>query len=222
MTMLSLRARSTAIAAGLLAALSLAGPARATTVVELELLNRTYSDLAGEIAPLRYDPLTIRLSSPSQTVTVRRHRVGFDPLGGGRFRTAIEVEISGKGSLVADLDFGSGQPQRMTDEVVLPPQTLRLEAEVRVERGKDGYRVTALSLPPAIRVDIRSRLVGDILEACAGLSLLTLGALDCSSVTDALERPSVPLPGPGAELWIADTDLTAEDRAEIDALLAGN
>ena len=209
--------RKTDAALALLLALPSAGSAE---TLELERLNRTYTDVAGELAPLVYDPLVIRLQSPAQTVIVRRNTVALTPVGGGRYRAALEVELSGKGSLIADLELGGGTPQRMTDEVVLPPQTIALDAVVSVRRGEGGYRVMAHELPKAVRVDIRSRLVGEILEACSGLALLTLGALDCAPVTDALERPSLPLPGPGAELWLADADLTDADRAQIDALIA--
>lgn len=191
----------------------------AVGALELERLNRTYTDVAGEMAPLVYDPLVIRLSSPAQTVIVRRNSVRLTPVGGGRYRAAVEVELSGKGTLIADIDFGGAQPQRMTDEVVVPPQTIALEAVVSFARGEGGYRVVAHELPAAIRVDIRSRVVGDILETCSGLALLSLGALDCAPVTDALERPRIPMPAAGAELWLPDADLTEEDRREIDALL---
>jgi hypothetical protein len=191
----------------------------AVCALELERLNRTYTDVAGEMAPLVYDPLVIRLSSPAQTVIVRRNSVRLTPVGGGRYRAAVEVELSGKGTLIADLDFGGAQPQRMTDEVVVPPQTIALEAVVSFARGEGGYRVVAHELPAAIRVDIRSRVVGDILETCSGLALLSLGALDCAPVTDALERPRIPMPAAGTELWLPDADLTEEDRREIDALL---
>ncbi|MGH7856969.1 MAG: hypothetical protein ACREQY_06515 [Candidatus Binatia bacterium] len=211
----SARAAST-----LVLTLLLAPPAAsAATTLELEKLNRTYTDVAGELAPLVYEPLVIRLASPSQTVIVRGHRVVLTPLGGGRHRAAVEVELSGKGTLIADLELAGGQPQRMTDEVVLPLQKLVLQAVVSIERGSGGYRVVTHELPGAVRVDVRSRLVGDILEACAGLALLSLGALDCAPVTDALERPTLPLPGPGAELWLPDGDLTDEDRAQIDSLV---
>lgn len=201
-------------------ALSLTLPATgAAATLELEKLNRTYTDVVGELAPLVYDPLVIRLASPTQAVIVRRNSARLTPIGGGRFRAAVEVELSGKGTLIADLDLGNGQPRRLTDEVVVPPQTLALEAVVSIERRETGYRVVAHELPKAMRVDIRSRLVGELIDACSGLALLSLGALDCAPVTDALERPTLPLPGPGAEFWIPDSDLTDADREEIEALL---
>ena len=154
-------------ARGLLA-LVLAAAAAGAAFAErlaLERFNRTYPDVAGELAPLVYEPLVIRLESPAQTVVVRRNVVELAPLGGGRFRAAVEVELSGKGTLVADLELGGGQPQRMTDEVVLPLQTIAVDAVVSVHRGQGGYRVVAHELPKTLRVDVRSRLVGEILEA---------------------------------------------------------
>jgi hypothetical protein len=202
--------------ASLLASVPAAAPA---ATLEFERLNRTYTDVAGELAPLRLEPLVVRLASPAQTIVVHSHEVALEPLGGGRFRAAVTVELSGKGQLLADLDFGGGTPQRLADELVLPPQTLALAGEVEIARVAGGYRATALALPPALRIEIRSRLVGEILDACSGLALLSLGALDCTPVAEALERPRVPLPGPGAELFLADADLTAADRAALDRLI---
>lgn len=215
-----MRLLSRRAAAVLLVAISANGGAVAETL-RLEQFNRTYSDLAGELAPLRFDPVTIRLASPRQTVIVRDHLVTLEPLGGGRFLARLEIDLSGKGELVADVDFG-GSPQRMTDTLVLPQQKLRLDAKVAIVRQPGGYRVTALEAPSSLPIEIRSKLVGDLLDSCASLAMLSLGALDCAPIIAALERPRLPLPGPGAEQWLADADLSATERASIDALLARN
>jgi len=69
-------------------------------------------------------------------------------------------------------------------------------------------------------VAIRSRLVGRLLDTCAGAALLSFGSLDCDPVAAALESPEVPLPAAGSEFFLSDSDLTADDRAAFDDLLA--
>ena len=192
----------------------------APTELRLTRFNRIYEDVAGEMPPLRLDPLVVRLASPHQAVLLKQNRIELTPLGGNRFASRVELDLLGKGELVADVDFG-GNVQRFTDELVLPPQTVAVTGVVRIARGDGGYRVVAEQLPREVPITIRSRLVGQVLELCAGASLLTLGALDCEPVAAAIERPKVPLPEPGTEMFLADGDLTDGERAALDALLAG-
>jgi hypothetical protein len=207
---------------GALAALVVAAAATAATTpseLRLEGINKTYQDVAGEIPPIVMDPVTVRMSSGNQTILVKQNRIRLTPLGGDRFRGTAELDVLGKGDLVADVDLG-GATRRIEDELLLPPQTLTVEGVVRLARAAGGYRVTTEALPKDLPVTIRSRVVGDILDLCAGASLLTLGSLDCQPLADSLERPRVPLPEPGSEVLLADSDLTAADRAALDALLA--
>jgi hypothetical protein len=131
----------------------------------------------------------------------------------------LELELMGKGELVADVDIG-GQVSRLTDELVLPPQRLVLDGAVRLTRVEGGYRVRAERAPERVAIEVRSRLIDQIASLCEGASLLALGALDCAPLTRALERPSVPLPAAGGEYFLADTELTDADRGELDALIA--
>jgi hypothetical protein len=199
-----------------------ASPSPADVSFELTRLNRTYSDIAGEMAPLDLDPVTVRLSSTHQTIVVRRNRITLRPIGDGSFEGSAEIELFGKGDLAADVAFGSGTPQHLTDELVLPQQRIVLDGRVRIARAQGGYEVTTEQLPPELRVDIRSRMVGDFLQACAGMALLSLGAVDCDRAAQTLERPALPMPPPGSRFLLADADLTAADRARLDALLAAD
>lgn len=200
-----------------LAALALA--AEAPVELRLEGINQSYQDVVEEIPPIEMDPVVVRLSSPTQTVVLKQNRLFLTPLGGGRFSGRAELDVLGKGDLIADVDL-AGATRRLSDEVLLPPQTLTVAGTVALSRVEGGYRVVTEELPKELPVTIRSQVVGEILDLCAGASLLTLGSLDCQPMADALESPRVPLPPPGSEFLIADGDLTAADRAAIDALLA--
>jgi hypothetical protein len=191
----------------------------APTELRLSKYNRVYEDLAGELAPIEAPPVRIRLSSPSQSLVIKDHVARLMPLGGGRFEGRVEIELIGKGRLVADVELGQST-QRLEDEVLMPRQRLAIDGVARIERAPGGYRVTVEKLPPSLRVEIRSRLVNQVIDLCGGAALLTLGALDCEPLAQALERPSIPLDGVARELFLPDAELTDGERATLDRLLA--
>ena len=203
----------------LVACFAAPGLAAEPAPLSFEKLNRTYSDLVDALPPIVYDPLTVRLASPAQTLHVRGHRAWLAPRGDGSFDGRLEIDLLGKGALVADVDV-AGVERRLTDELVMPPQTVALAARVRLARGEGGYRVSAEGLPAKIEVAIQSKLVNDVLALCDGAALLAMGALDCGELTRALTRPAVPLPT-SADYFLPDSDLTDADRAALDALVAG-
>lgn len=187
--------------------------------LRLSKYNRVYEDLAGELAPLDYPPVRIRLSSPRQAVLIKDNLAALEPLGNGRFGGRMEIEFLGKGQLEVDVEIGEST-RHLEDEVLLPRQRLAVDGEVRIVRAAGGYRVMVERLPPSLRVEIRSRLINEILDLCGGAALLTLGALDCDPLAQALERPEVPLEGLARELFLPDAELTDGERATLDALLA--
>jgi hypothetical protein len=189
-----------------------------STELRLSRLNRTYDDLGVRIAPLRFDPVTVRLASPRQTLIVRENVVRLRPMGGGRFAGEVEIDFLGRGDLVADIDLG-GMSRRMADEVLLPPQRLTVAGQARIARVAGGYRIEPEQLPESVRVEIRSRLVNEVLDLCAGAALLALGGLDCAPLADGLERPRIPLRGALETIFLADSELTAGERLTLDTLL---
>ena len=219
-------AEKSAIAAALacVAALTLsAGLAAADAPSEFsfEKLNRSYSDFVQELAPIGEDGLSIHLTSPSQTMILRNHRLRLTPLTpaeDGGFAGEIELDIQGKGALIADVVMGPIVRQ-LTDEVVVPPQTLRLASKVRIRRVAGGYEITPEQLPSRIEVFVQSRTINQILALCDQAATLSLGAVDCAGLDRALTRPAVPIPGGGGALFLGDENLTDDDRARLDAVL---
>jgi hypothetical protein len=198
---------------------ALVAAAAGAAEVRVGKYNRVYEDLAGELAPIEMPPVRIRLSSPSQAIVVKENVARLEPLGGGRFGGRFELELLGKGRLIVDLDL-AGQAQRLEDEVLLPRQRIAIDGVARIERVDGGYRVRPEKLPPSVRVEVRSPLINDVLDLCGGAALLTLGALDCRPLNEALERPEVPLGGVAGELFLPDSDLAPGERAALDRLLA--
>lgn len=188
--------------------------------LELERFNRVYEDVVGELAPLRFDPVTVRLRSPRQVISVRDHTAILRPLGGGRVDGVLELDLLGKGELIAELDL-AGRVSTISDTLILPPQIVRLEGAARIERIEGGYRVRPERLPAGVRVEIRSNLINQAVALCDTAALLSLGAIDCAPLGPALERPTVPLGAVAdAELVLADAELDAEERSALDALIA--
>ena len=159
-------------------------------------LNRTYSDFVGELAPIGEDGMSVRLTSPSQTLILRDHRIRLTRIAGaapGTVAAAVELDVQGKGSLVADVTMGPIARQ-LTDEVVVPPQTIRIDARVRIRRVAAGYEVTPEQVPASVEVAVQSRTINEILALCDQAATLSLGAIDCSGLNGALTHPAVPIP----------------------------
>jgi hypothetical protein len=178
-------------------------------------LNRSYENLVGDLQPITQGPLTIELSSPSHTLVLKNNRLVLTPEAGAH-RARLELELMGKGQLTADLE-GAGLQTRLQDELFVPPQTLSLDAKVRLRRVEGGYEVTALETPAQVELAIQSKLTNEVLGMCDGVALFT--GLDCGALERALTRAKIPMPAAGGTYLLPDTDLTADDRAALDAYL---
>lgn len=215
------RALCAAWVALLFATAAFACSGEATVEMRFETLNGTYSDFVGELAPIGDAGLSITLQSPRQTLTLRDHRVRLTPLSAapaGRFAGEVELDVQGKGDLVADVTMGP-IVRHLTDVVVVPPQTLRLAATVVIRRVSGGYEITPENLPPRIEVAVQSQTINQILALCDQASSLSLGAIDCSGLDRALTRPAVPIPGGAGGFLLGDERLTDSDRIWLDTLL---
>ena len=61
-------------------------------------LNRAYSDFVGELAPIGEQGMSVILSSPTQTMILRDHRIRLTPLAGGAgatFSGEVELDVQG-------------------------------------------------------------------------------------------------------------------------------
>jgi len=73
-------------------------------------------------------------------------------------------------------------------------------------------------LPPSLRVEIRSRIVNEVIDLCSGASLLSLGALDCGPLAQALERPEIPLASNTSTFPIGDIGKNLKTRSRVAGL----
>ncbi len=211
--------------AGLLGFASLPAAAQApggpVSDLRFEKLNRAYSDFVDELAPIGEEGMSVHLVSPQQTLILRDHRIRLTPLSeakDGSFMGEVELDVQGKGALVADVTMGPIVRQ-LSDEIVVPPQTIRLAGKVVIRRVADGYEITPEKLPERIAVAVQSKTINQILALCDQAAILSLGAVDCAGLDLALTRPAVPVPGGGQAFLLGDDNLTAADRARLDVLL---
>ncbi len=203
------------IAVGLLAATVLFGAAGGSLL--FPRLNDTYRDLAPAIAPVSMAGMTIELSSPSNSLTIKSHRLELEALGDGVHHFRGAIDFLGKAKLIAR--FGETMPGEIQDEVLLPTQTVELEGEITIVRDDGGYDLTTVRLPEHAEIAMQSRLASQLLTVCDLMTVLAGG--DCSGLERAFGRVRLPLPPPGRTYRVEAEELTAEERAMIDDYLAG-
>lgn len=185
--------------------------------IQIGYLNRTWTDLAGEATAVREGPLSVRLRSPENRVTLHRNRIALAPRDGGDPDARIEAEFEGEGQLVADV--GDGRfATTFTDRVSVPRQSLRVAGRARVTRDADAYHVTLVDGPASAPVEIRSDAIGRILRLCQEIGWLA--ALDCGRLRQSLSTVDVPLGDRERTLRLPRERLGAEERAYLDRFAA--
>ncbi|MDF1553371.1 MAG: hypothetical protein P1P84_09935 [Deferrisomatales bacterium] len=201
--------------------LGLAAPgAAAPREFTFEELNGVYPDRSFQTPPVTWGLFQVALQSPRFTALLYRNRLQAAPLGDGRHWIAAEVEASGHGRLIADIDV-AGMATRREGDAVAPRQTLALEGVAVVERQPDGYAITVVEAPPSLVVQIRSGLSDSLVAWCAGSTALAWAGVECGGLERLLTRVAVPLPKSGERFWLARQDLGEAYAVELDRYLAG-
>ena len=186
------------------------------TKFQFPRLNDTFRNLAPDIMPVSAAGLTINLRSPSNSLTVRSHDLELEPLGAARYRFHGRVDFLGEADLVAE--FAAGVPGEIEDRVLLPGQVVELDGEVDLVKMPGGYDLTTRRMPAALELEMQSRLGGQVVKLCDMMSFFSGG--DCSGLGTAFGKMRVPLPPPGETYFLADEQLTPEERQLIDGYLA--
>jgi hypothetical protein len=185
--------------------------------VEFPRLNQTYRDLAAEIAPFATGGLQVRLRSPTNSVTVRRHRLDLEALPDGSVRFQATASLLGKAQLVAELDAG-GTPAELADEILLPIQDVEVAGRAEVRRTPEGWEILPRDLPSHVDIAVQSRLAGQLVTWCDLTSIL-VPSLECGGLDQALSRVRLPLPAPGERFFVEASGLLPEEQAVLDAAL---
>ncbi|HEX2254703.1 MAG TPA: hypothetical protein VHQ65_15665 [Thermoanaerobaculia bacterium] len=183
------------------------------------LFNDTYRQPGAVMAPVTQGDMKVHLRSPDNRLTLRTHRVRLAPLADGTHWAEFLADFTGGGTLVADLDLG-GSVSRLTDEVVIPPQTRTVRGRVRVVRAGEDYEITPVEMPERVPVAVKSQLAGRFGALCESLRMLPMVEIDCSGVEAGFSTVQVPLPAVGDTYVLPAERLTADDRRQLDAYLA--
>lgn len=186
--------------------------------VSFERLNRVYEELIDELSLIQIGPADVALRSPAHSLTISRHAATLTAGDDGVFEAELELEISGSGQIAADVVIGSLESQ-LTQELVVPAQTLRLEGAIAIRRDDEGYWIRTERMPATTQVRIESELGTQLFTVCRQMALV-LVSLDCEAIERAVTLISVPLPEAGEEYLIALEDTTAEERRDFDRFLS--
>lgn len=180
-------------------------------------VNGVHRDLAPTIAPLELGPLTVKISSPAQILEVFEHELWLEPAGHDE-TARLRAKYQGQAELVAELMIGDAKTQ-LTDQIEIPLQETELSGRVHLERDAAGYRVTTIELPDHVEVEVRSGLGAQLAPLCRGMSVISMGGVDCDALARSLSRLRLPLPDPGRSYFLDDASLTETERRQIDAYL---
>lgn len=184
-----------------------------STTFQFSRWNGTWPDLVGDLAPVENGPVELDLSSPSNVVRLRDHRLELTPLGDGTHRALLEVELQAGGRLEGVLRLGS-LARPVEDRVVVPPQRLSIPARIRLVPSLEGFEVTPVELPNTLTVRVQSRLANELLGICEQLSVLVVAA-DCSGLSVAADRVTVDLPPAGDTYLLPRELVTPEERTAL-------
>lgn len=206
-----------AVCAPALTQQALAQDEASVRTVSFERLNRVYEELIDDLSLIRIGPAEVALRSPAHSLTVSRHAATLTAGDDGVFETELELEIAGSGQIAADVLIGSLESQ-LTQELVVPAQTLRLEGAIAIRRDEEGYWIRTERMPATTQVRIESELGTQLFTVCRQMALV-LVSLDCEAIERAVTLISVALPEAGAEYLIALDDTTLEERRDLDRFL---
>jgi len=182
-----------------------------------QALNRDWEQLIDDLPAVTIGPAEVALRSPEHSLTVVRHEATLTPDGDGVFETELELEIAGSGTIAAEIVIGTLESQ-LTQDLIVPRQTLRLQGATTFRRSGEGYWIRTQRMPETTRVRIESELGTRLFTLCRQMALV-LVSLDCDAIERAVSLITVPLPEAGGEYLIPVEDTTAEERRELERFL---
>lgn len=187
---------------------------------EFHRLNRIYQAFLSELVPIDLGTVHVDLRTPAHSLTLVRHRALLQPAGDGEFTLDLEFRLSGWGRIDADVTMGKIS-SRLTDELAVPVQSVRLFSRVSILPTADGYAITTRVVQQEVLVQIESKLASRLFGLCRPMALVLVG-LDCPALEQALTRVRVPLPAPGETYLLPYAEVDAAERARFDAYLSRN
>lgn len=165
----------------------------------LPALDREYLITGLTLPTMARGPLQLTPRVPQGQLELISHQIQLRPRTDRTFDLILEVTLSGQGTLDAELALLAAATS-LRDDVTLPPQTLRLPAQIRLEWRDDGLAVTVLELPSAIELRVESALGQRLVGSCRTLAVL--GSPACDGLANSLDHLRVPLDATGSTYLI--------------------
>lgn len=198
-----------------------AEPGAETTTFVFDRLNGTYTDLAGEVRETTTGPIVVRSNSPTNRLELIGNRLEMTHLGDGVHRAEAWVHFEGEAEVEAELLMAGLSTGMVEDQVVVPNQERRIDSRIKLERQDEDYLITIVEVPEDFQIAIQSRLAAQLVSMCEGIARFTFGA-SCEALEGALTNPKIPMPEPGEEFILPAGELTADERAQLEAYLNGS
>lgn len=185
--------------------------------IEIAFANGEHRDLDSNIEPVRRGAMTIHISSPEHLLTVYSNHLRL-ARDGDAVDASFDVDFEGEGDLVALLEAGAVK-NRLEDHVRAPRQTVRVDGRIRLQKIEGGYAITFLEAPPSVELQVESELAGNLVSLCQVLDRIPLLPVRCDGLREALSVVTVPLPGPGEQVFLDASRLTETEQAFFDRFL---
>ena len=198
--------------------LNAAAPDGESTTFVFDRLNGTYLDLGGDVSEIQSGPITVRASSSSNRFQLIGNRLELTPLRNGNHRAKFWVHFEGEADVEAEVSMGPLSGGKLEDKVTVPRQERTIRSQIKLERRGEDYLITVVRSPKEFDITIRSRLAGQLVSMCEGLTRFAFGS-NCDGLEAALSNPKVPMPEPGRELVLEADQLTAEEKLQLDSYL---
>jgi len=187
-------------------------------VLVSDRVNGVHSELTTDLAPIQMGPMTIILTSPSQTLEVLEHQLGLRSVAEGVDAGRLTARYQGRAHLVAELEI-AGMSSEIEDHIELPLQEVNIAGKVRIAKEDDSYRITVIDAPSHVEIEVESDLAERLGLLCQGFAVLAMGSVDCDAVDQAMSVIRVPLPEPGDEFVVAGEELTEHEREQFENFL---
>ncbi len=193
-------------------------PQQGTTFV-FERFNGTHSELGGDASEIENGPVTVRPTTKNSHFEIFGNRLELEPAGEGEHDATFWVHFEGAADVEAEILMAGFTAAVLQDEVTVVNQEKTIRSRIKIESREEDYLITIVEPPKEMSIQVRSRLGTQIVSMCESLTRFAFGA-NCDGLDTALSNPRLPMAEAGEEMELDLGQLTANEKAQLDAYLA--